>query len=71
VSHAQQLHDAGSFAELCNYAVQLERDAMAKLRERCARLKRQRDWLRLNQFTVAAAQPGSKPPASVRSLRSP
>jgi hypothetical protein len=70
VSHAQQLHDAGSFAELCNYAVQLERDAI-KLRERCARLKRQRDWLRLNQFTVAAAQPGSKPPASVRSLRSP
>jgi hypothetical protein len=44
---------------------------VAKLRERCARLKRQRDWLRLNQFTVAAAQPGSKPPASVRSLRSP
>jgi hypothetical protein len=70
VSHAQQLHDAGSFAELCNYAVQLERDAI-KLRDRCARLKRQRDWLRLNQFTVAAAQPGSKPPASVRSLRSP
>jgi hypothetical protein len=29
---------------------------LAKLRERCARLKRQRDWLRLNHVSVTPRQ---------------
>jgi hypothetical protein len=52
-------------------ALENAQDEIRKLRERCARLKRQREWLRLNQFIFAAAQPGSKPPASLRSLRTP
>lgn len=52
-------------------ALQDAQKEIRRLRDRCARLKRQRDWLRLNQFTVAASQPGSTPRASARSLRSP
>ena len=52
---AEVLHGDEPQFVLANFARTLELE-ITRLRDRCARLKRQRDWLRLNHVAAASRQ---------------